>query len=146
MKLKTTILCAALLPALGALAACKQDGSSAAGDMAAPSTAAPAGEPATDAMSAAPTDGMAAADMQSDPTQAQTDTGLPADPAAMSTDAGTPFAVMDRNGDGGIGMDELDPTSMLHEHFSAADADGNGMLSEDEVNKHNADMAAPTPQ
>jgi Ca2+-binding EF-hand superfamily protein len=49
---------------------------------------------------------------------------------------------MDKNQDGGITPDELSSTEMLYEHFSVADADGNGQLSADEIVKHRADMAA----
>ncbi len=50
-------------------------------------------------------------------------------PAARAMDSGMTFAVMDKNGDGGITRDELADTEMLHQHFSAADNDGDGKLS-----------------
>ncbi len=52
------------------------------------------------------------------------------------------FSDMDKNHDGNLSKDELPTQSMLYQHFSTADADGNKLLSEDEVNKHRADMAA----
>lgn len=66
-------------------------------------------------------------------------------PAASTTepvDSGLAFAAMDKNGDGGISKDELAPTEMLYQHFSAADTDGNGKLSSAEVDAHRAEMAA----
>ncbi len=52
----------------------------------------------------------------------------------------------DANADGGLSMDEVPQGDMLREHFSAADGDGNGMLSQAEIDKHNADMAAKPAQ
>lgn len=69
----------------------------------------------------------------------------PAPPAATAPapmDSGMSFAQMDKNADGGITLDELDASEMLHQHFSAADTDSDGKLSEAEVEKHRADMAA----
>lgn len=68
----------------------------------------------------------------------------PAAPAATPApvDSGKSFAEMDKNADGGITQDELDAAEMLHQHFSAADTDSDGKLSEAEVDKHRADMAA----
>jgi len=63
----------------------------------------------------------------------------PAAPAA-AVDSGMPFTAMDKNADGGITQDELAPTEMLHQHFTQADTDGDGKLSEAEVDKHRADM------
>jgi hypothetical protein len=66
-------------------------------------------------------------------------------PATSSTapmDSGMSFADMDKNKDGGVSKDELADTEMLHEHFSAADKDGNGSLSQAEVDGHRAEMAA----
>jgi type IV secretory pathway VirB10-like protein len=70
---------------------------------------------------------------------------MPAEPApapATATDSGMSFADMDANKDGGITLDELADTEMLHQHFTAADTNGDGKLSEAEVDKHRADMAA----
>lgn len=71
---------------------------------------------------------------------------MPAEPApsAPAPAAGTElsFAVMDKNSDGGVTQDELSDTDMLHHHFTTADADANGSLSQAEVDKHRADMAA----
>ena len=61
-------------------------------------------------------------------------------PAAM--DSGMSFADMDKNKDGGVSKDELADTEMLYQHFSAADKDGNGSLSQAEVDGHRAEMAA----
>lgn len=52
------------------------------------------------------------------------------------------FSDMDKNHDGNLSKDELPTNSMLYQHFSTADADGNKLLSEAEVAKHRADMAA----
>ena len=69
----------------------------------------------------------------------------PAEPApapAAATDSGMSFADMDKNKDGGVALDELADTEMLHQHFSEADTNSDGKLSEAEVDKHRADMAA----
>jgi len=69
----------------------------------------------------------------------------PAEPApapAAATDSGMSFADMDKNKDGGVTPDELADTEMLHQHFSEADTNSDGKLSEAEVAKHRADMAA----
>lgn len=63
-------------------------------------------------------------------------------PAPPMADSGMSFADMDKNKDGGITHDELADTEMLHEHFTTADTDADGKLSEAEVDKHRADMAA----
>jgi hypothetical protein len=65
----------------------------------------------------------------------------PAAPAAV-VDSGMPFDAMDKNADGGIALDELAATEMLHQHFTQADTDQDGKLSPAEVDKHRADMAA----
>ena len=70
---------------------------------------------------------------------------MPAEPApapASATDSGMSFADMDANKDGGITLDELADTEMLHQHFSEADTNSDGKLSQAEVDKHRADMAA----
>ena len=63
-------------------------------------------------------------------------------PAAAPVDSGMAFADMDANKDGGVSLDELADTEMLHHHFTPADTDGDGKLSQAEVDKHRADMAA----
>lgn len=88
-----------------------------------------------------------------DPEPAATaDVPAPAEPAPMPApdpapappmaDSGTSFADMDKNKDGGVTTDELAETEMLHHHFTTADTDADGKLSEAEVDKHRADMAA----
>lgn len=57
-------------------------------------------------------------------------------------DSGMTFTAMDKNADGGITHDELADSEMLHQHFTQADTDGDGKLSQAEVDKHRADMAA----
>ena len=57
-------------------------------------------------------------------------------------DSGMSFADMDKDGDGGIRREELAESEMLYQHFAVADTDGNGQLSEAEVEQHRADMAA----
>lgn len=64
----------------------------------------------------------------------------PAAPAMA--DSGMSFTDMDKNKDGGITPDELASTEMLSQHFTQADADGDGKLTQAEVDKHRADMAA----
>jgi len=72
----------------------------------------------------------------------------PAEPAPApaatppATDDGKAFADLDKNGDGGVTTDELVATDMLHQHFTVADSDGDGKLTQAEVDKHRADMAA----
>lgn len=127
MNTKTTVLLALLMPGLVSLAACNRDGA-AMDDAAKP----PADAMATDSAAPPPMDTMPA------------DT-MPADGMAMMGDEMT-FAQMDANSDGSVSMDELSPTDMLHQHFSVADADGNGMLSEAEINQHRADMAGDAPR
>ena len=68
----------------------------------------------------------------------------PAATPAAPVDSGMTFAAMDKNGDGGVIVDELAPTEMLHQHFSVADADGDGKLTSAEIDAHRAAMDAPT--
>jgi hypothetical protein len=132
MKLKHSAMLVLLVPAMAMVSACNRDND--ADDMAAPPAAT---TPADDTAAPAVDDTTApAADAT---TAAATDTAAPAtDASAQMT-----FEDMDKNGDGGVSPDELPPTDMLYGHFAAADADGNGMLSADEIIKHRADMAAP---
>ena len=113
---KHTLLLAVLVPGLAGLAACSRND---ADDVAAPVTAtAPA---AADTMPAQP---------------------MPADPNPSMGTSELSFAEMDKNSDGGVTQDEMSNTDMLHQHFSVADADGDNKLSEAEIMKHRADMAA----
>lgn len=125
MNVKTTVMFALLMPGLATLAACNQP------DTAMDDAATP---PATDAM---PADTMPADTMPADT--------MPGHDMAMMGDDMT-FAEMDKNSDGGVSMDELSATDMLHQHFSVADADGNGKLSDAEISKHRSDMAMDTPR
>lgn len=134
MNLKTTALCIALVPALAMVAACNKANDS--DDMA----------PAT-----APADTMPADNMANDqamPADTMPSDTMGADSMAGDTMAadGMSFAAMDKNNDGGVSKDELMPGQMLYDHFSVADADNNGMLSEAEITKHRADMAAAPTQ
>lgn len=61
---------------------------------------------------------------------------------AATVDSGLSFAAMDLNHDGFITPDELHDNEMLKQHFKQADTNGDGKLSEDEVAKHRAAMAA----
>lgn len=125
MTTKATALFALLIPGLAMLAACDRtpDADDAATPPAVVVTPAPA-PPAADTMPAAttPADTMTAEQM-----------------AAMPE---TSFADMDKNHDGSVAKDELTDADMLYQHFSVADANGDGKLSEAEVTKHRADMAA----
>ncbi len=70
-----------------------------------------------------------------------TTTPAPADSTpAMGTEMS--FAEMDKNQDGGVTHDEMSDADMLHQHFSVADTNADGKLSEAEIIKHRADMAA----
>jgi hypothetical protein len=122
MKTRTTVLLTLLVPGLLTLAACNR-----ADTTADPAATPPVSEPlATDTM----------------PPPMDT---MPADGSAMTGDD-LSFAQMDRNNDGFVTMDELSPTDMLYQHFSVADADGDGRLSEAEIAQHRADMAADQPR
>ena len=135
MKLNTIAMLALLAPVIAVLPACNRSPPTA-DDMAAPPAATT--PPAETAPAATPYDTTPAP-----ATDAATTT--PSSTAAGNdTSAGLTFEQMDKNHDGGITPDELSPTEMLYEHFSAADTDGNGQLSADEIVKHRADMAAAT--
>lgn len=131
MTLKHATLLALLVPAMALASACHR-GDTAADDTTTP----PADTAATDT---------APVDTTTPPADATTappaDTTTPA-PATGDGSAELTFEQMDKNGDGGISPDELATTDMLYEHFAAADTDGNGQLSADEIVKHRADMAA----
>lgn len=79
-----------------------------------------------------------AAEMPPPATEPMPTTPTPATP----TDSGMSFADMDKNKDGGVTKDELTDTEMLSQHFAMADKDGNGKLSQSEVDAHRAEMAA----
>lgn len=63
------------------------------------------------------------------------------EPATAPVDSGMSFDAMDASGDDMITQDELAETEMLFQHFSAADTDGSGELSPEEVDAHRAAMA-----
>lgn len=60
---------------------------------------------------------------------------------AHPVDTGQTFVDMDTNRDGSLSRDEVTNNEMLTAHFSQADTDGNGSLSEAEVNAHRESMA-----
>ena len=120
---KHAVLLAMLIPGLAVLAGCNDHD---ADDAATPAAATAPAEPMP--VAPAPADSMPAGDMAGH------------DMAAMGGEMS--FADLDKNHDGGITPDEMMDTEMLHQHFSVADADGDGKLSEAEVIKHRADMAA----
>lgn len=60
---------------------------------------------------------------------------------AHPVDPGQPFSDMDTNKDGMLSKDELAGNEMLTQHFVQADTDGNGSLSQAEVDSHRAAMA-----
>ena len=132
MKLKHATMLVLLVPAMAMVSACNRDNT--ADDVTTPpADTAPA--PA-DTTAVPPTDAT---------TPAPADTTTPAPATGTMGDTGTEltFEQMDKNGDGGISPDELATTDSLYQEFAAADADGNGQLSADEIVKHRADMAAP---
>lgn len=120
---KHAVLLALLIPGLAVLVGCNDHD----GDKA-----------ATPAVAAAPADAMPAEPAPADPMPAGDMAGH--DMATMGHEMS--FADLDKNHDGGVTHDEMVDTEMLHQHFSVADADGDGKLSEAEVIKHRADMAA----
>jgi hypothetical protein len=125
MSTKHTVLLAALIPGLALLTACNRNVDDTNPTPTAETTPAPA---ATDTAPPEPT--------PTEPMPAETA------PAAMpSTGSELAFADMDKNHDGGITKDELADSDTLYEHFSAADSDGDGKLSEAEVSKHRAEMS-----
>lgn len=122
MNTKSTLLVALLIPGMALLAACNRNTT-----------------PATDTAASAP-----AAMSEPAPADTMPAATMPADNMGAMAGAGDnmSFAEMDKNKDGGISHDELATTDMLDQHFSVADTDGNGMLSDAEVIKHRTDMAA----
>ncbi len=132
MNIKTTTLCIALVPALALLVSCKKDHDS--DEMTPPPAATAPADSTTSAPSTAQT--MPANNMSSGTMAGSTAGGDGMTGAELS------FADMDKNHDGSVSKDELASTDMLYQHFAVADADSNGMLSEAEVTKHRADMAA----
>ena len=147
MNMKSTVLLTLLMPGLALLSGCNQ--------------ATPDADTPVDATTTAPTDMTPASTMPADTMPADTmatdsmatDTmpaGSASAPAMPSDGTGgmagaadnLSFADMDKNSDGGIAHNELATGTMLDMHFSTADADSDGKLSEAEVAKHRADMAA----
>lgn len=138
---KTSILAAAL--SLAFVAACnKADKTAGIND----------NEPATTASQ--PSDTTAPADTTAGTNTTATDatgtgtTGIepttPAPPATTTmADATTSFDDMDTNNDGSLSQDELSDTNPLRQNFSAADKDGNGMLSRAEVDAQRNAMPPP---
>lgn len=60
---------------------------------------------------------------------------------AIPTDTGRSFADMDVNRDGSLTRDEVVNNEMLSRHFAQVDMDGNGKLSQAEVDAHRSDMS-----
>lgn len=121
MKIKTTALLTLLMPGIALLAACATDRAD--DSMNSPDTSSSSSMPAESGMDSSSTgssmsgmSGMSGSEMS--------------------------FADMDKNHDGSLTRDELSASEMLSQHFSTADADSDGKLSEAEVSKHRADMAA----
>ena len=68
----------------------------------------------------------------------------PAPPVAGDGPAEASAAgVRDGNVDGGISRDELPENDRLREQFDAADRDGNGSLSQAEVDQHDSETRQP---
>lgn len=128
---KHAVLLAVLIPGLAVLSGCK--------DRDANDTVAPVATTTP----AAPADAMPPAPMPADPMPAANmpaDTMPGHDMAAMGNEMS--FADMDKNHDGSVTKEEMMDTDMLHQHFAVADTNGDGKLSEAEITKHRADMAA----
>lgn len=127
-KTTHTLLFALMIPALATLAACNQEAGT--DEYATPAAQEPA--PVAEPM---PEPAMPPADENM---------GMEGDDMGMADDGmtgdGMEFADMDANQDGSISKDELTADQMLYEHFDTADADGDGMLTEEEVTQHRADM------
>jgi len=132
MKAQTRLILAVALTSALFASGCKRDNDS---DEA--TTAATAATVAAPAEATVPPPAMSTAE----PAPAST-AAAPAATTTAPVDSGLAFAAMDKNGDGGISKDELSDTEMLYQHFSAADTDGNGKLSSQEVDTHRAEMAA----
>ncbi len=134
---KHAVLLAVLIPGLAVLAGCNDRD---ADDAVAPVATAPADNMPAEPMPAAPmpADNMPANNMPGN--------NMPADNMAGHDMAGMgnemSFADMDKNRDGGVTHDELMDTDMLDQHFSVADTNSDGKLSDAEIMKHRADMAA----
>ena len=121
---KHSLMLALLVPMLAMVSACKGHDAD---------DAAPAPVPAADATTPPPVVAPAPAPM-----------APAAMPAAATVD--TPFADLDKNHDGSLTKDELPDGEMLKDHFSKADTNGDGKLSETEVASHRAAMAAAAPK
>ncbi len=117
---KNSLMLALLIPFLATVSACKGHDADDAAPAAVPATA------TTPPADAAP---------------------APMAPSAMPAAAAgdTPFADLDKNHDGSLTKDELPDGEMLKDHFSKADTNGDGKLSEAEVASHRAAMAAAAP-
>jgi len=135
-----TALLAVLIPGLVVLAGCNGKDAEDTVTPVAVTAPVPAGSMEapmpTDSM---PSNSMPAAGMPAD--------GMHADAAMGGHDMGAmgkemSFTEMDKNRDGGVTADEMMDTDMLHQHFSVADSNGDSKLSETEITKHRADMAA----
>jgi len=134
MKAQTSLILAVALSSALFATACHRDNDS---DDATAATPAPA----TVAAPAEATTPPPPATTVAEPAPAST-AAAPAASTTTPVDSGLAFAAMDKNGDGGNSKDELSDTEMLYQHFSAADTDGNGKLSSQEVDTHRAEMAA----
>jgi hypothetical protein len=128
---KHAVLLAVLIPGLAVLSGCK--GHDADDTVAPVATTTPAAPAHAIPPASTPADPMPAANMP-----AGTMSGH--DMASMGKEMS--FADMDKNHDGSVTKDELMDTDMLYQHFSVADTNGDGKLSEAEIMKHRADMAA----
>lgn len=141
---RQTVLLAVLIPGLVVLAGC--NGKDADDTVAPVAVTAPAPAENMEAQPM-PADSMPAADMPADGMHAD---GMHADGAMAGHDMGAmakemSFADLDKNHDGGVTADEMMETEMLHQHFSVADSNSDGKLSDAEITKHRADMMAAAP-
>lgn len=135
MQAKTLILPLALATALFATA-CNKDAETPPADPAATDTA-----PMTDATTPPADSAMPADSMSTTPADGSMPAATPPADGAMAPTT-MAYGDLDKNADGGISSDEAAADSMLSQHFSTADADGDGKVTQAEFDKHNADMAS----
>jgi hypothetical protein len=136
MSRKHILLLAVLVPSL-ALVACKRTATDETTPPSAATTTPPADTTTPPEATTPPADTGTMPPPEASATPPAPGTTTEATPATE-----TPFADLDKNHDGSLTKDELPADEMLSKHFSVADTNGDGKLSEAEAAKHRADMAA----